>query len=278
MSNYRVPAGSMVNLYPLVMPLKRHGVHEKFAGKGENAVNATTDSLVSGLNDEENIEAEWQSENRTRAALYNLFATAMARQVDEAWLNPGFTATLRGGLPDNPGKELVLKAIDSAQTDRKYFDEMQLDFDALFTVPGSKLIFPYESCYMCRNVDGTFGRLWQEPAQDMYRILQEWQLKFAEGWDLIPDHIAVELFFMAHVCHVAGEADFNDQEVVAKLKDWQERFFRSHLAQWVFYLLRNMEQKAGTDYYRGLTMLLRAFLAEEWKVLKSPEDDLHILI
>lgn len=229
-------------------------------------MNASTDSQASGLKAEQNTEAEWESDNRTRAALYNLFAAAMARKIDETWLNPGFEATLRGGLPDSAGKDLVLKAIGSARTDRKWFDEVQLDFDALFIVPGPKLIFPYESCYTHRNVDGTFGRLWQEPAQDMHRFLKEWEIEFAEGWDLIPDHIAVELSFMGNLCRLVSQRAGNEEEI-QRILGWQEQIFINHLGPWVFELLGNMERKAETDFYRGLAKLLHAFLQEESEAL-----------
>ena len=228
-----------------------------------------------GLEDKRNqtFNAQWQEDNRTRAAIYNLFATALARKIDQSWLSSDFQNTLTGGLPDGAGKELMIKALDKAQNNQEYFGEIQLDFDALFIVPGPKLIFPYESCYSCRNIDGTFGRLWQEPAQEMYRILQEWELKFAEGWDLIPDHIAVELFFMAHLCHKATESNLMQDEIFM-LEEWQQNFFKTHLVNWAFDLIRNFQHKAGTDFYVGLVTLLAFFLEEEWRMLKNPDDDI----
>ncbi len=201
-------------------------------------------------------------EGTVRATLYNIFADTLARSLDESWLNPHFQGRLKAGLPAVPGKEEMLAALARAADDREYFKEIQLDYDALFRVPGPKLLFPYESCYTRRNIDGSFGRLWQEPAQDMQRILKEWDLSFAEGWDLIPDHIAVELFFMGNLCHVQGEQNLQDGDR-DKLGEWQARFMENHLSNWVFELLDNLERKAETPFYRGLARLLRAFLEEE---------------
>ncbi|MHB1406591.1 MAG: TorD/DmsD family molecular chaperone [Desulfitobacteriaceae bacterium] len=201
-------------------------------------------------------------EGTVRATLYNIFADTLARSLDESWLNPHFQGRLKAGLPAVPGKEEMLAALARAAAEREYFKEIQLDYDALFRVPGPKLIFPYESCYTRRNIDGSFGRLWQEPAQDMQRILKEWDLSFAEGWDLIPDHIAVELFFMGHLCSVQGQQNLQggDRDM---LGEWQARFMENHLSNWVFELLDNLERKAETPFYRGLARLLRAFLEEE---------------
>ena len=110
------------------------------------------------------LTANFQNESATRAVLYNIFAGALARKVDDAWLNRSFREKLRMGLPDVSGKDELLNALERADADPEYFGELQLDYDALLNVPGPKLTFPYESCYTHRNIDGTYGRLWQEPA------------------------------------------------------------------------------------------------------------------
>ena len=205
--------------------------------------------------------ADFQNESATRAVLYNLFAGALARKVDDAWLNPSFREKLQMGLPDVSEKNVLLKALARAEADPKYLGELQLDYDALLNVPGPKLTFPYESCYTHRNIDGTYGRLWQEPAQDMHLILKEWEIVFAEGWDLIPDHIALELFFMAELCRRTSTAKNAEDE--ERLQEWQVRFFQAHLNSWIFEFVSVFEMKADTDFYRGLAQLLRAFLEEE---------------
>ncbi len=205
--------------------------------------------------------ADFQNESATRAALYSLFAGGLARKVDDSWFNPRFREKLQMGLPDVSGKEELLKALKRAEEDPKYFRELQLDYDALLNVPGPKLTFPYESCYTHRNIDGTYGRLWQEPAQDMHLILKEWEIVFAEGWDLIPDHIALELFFMAELCRRTSTAKNAEDE--ERLQEWQVRFFQAHLNSWIFEFVSVFEMKADTDFYRGLAQLLRAFLEEE---------------
>lgn len=197
----------------------------------------------------------------SRAVLYNLFAILLARKMDDSWLNPHFQKQLQFGFPESKGKTELLSALEKAQDDSGYYQELQLDYDRLFNVPGPNLTFPYESCYTHRNIDGTFGRLWQEPAQDMQRILKEWEIELAECWDLIPDHIAVELFFMAELCHrLANSKVLNEDEAI---KNWQINFFHEHLKSWIFEFLDRLKEKAETAFYRGGAKLLREFLTEE---------------
>ncbi|MDI6813869.1 MAG: molecular chaperone TorD family protein [Desulfitobacteriaceae bacterium] len=202
------------------------------------------------------------SEAGAEAALYNLFATALSRKLDASWLTPSFRVQWESALPDISGKSEILGALNRAAQKETYYQEVLLDYDALFLVPGPQLIFPYESCYTHRNIDGSFGRLWQEPAQDMQRILQDWGIKFAEGWEFIPDHIGIELYFMSHLWHKASEPGLAKSERES-LSEWQERFFATHITNWAFELLDNLERKADTDFYRGVAMVLRAFLKEE---------------
>ena len=205
--------------------------------------------------------SNFQNESVNRAVLYNLFAGSLARKIDDSWLNLSFREKLQMGLPDIFGKEKLLEALKKAEEDPNYFEELQLDYDALFNVPGLKLTFPYESCYTHRNIDGTYGRLWQEPAQEMHRILGEWEIVFAEGWDLIPDHVAIELFFMAELCCRTSLAqEVEDQK---RLQEWQVEFFQAHLNSWMLEFVNVLEMKADTDFYRGIAYLLRGFLEEE---------------
>src|SRR5665648_46150 len=207
------------------------------------------------------LTADFQNESATRAVLYDLFAGALARKIDDAWLNQSFREEIQMGLPDISGKDELLNALERADADPKYFGEIQLDYDALLNVPGPKLTFPYESCYTHRNINGTYGRLWQEPAQDMHRILKEWGIVFAEGWDLIPDHIAIELFFMAELCRRTSLAQ--ECEDRKRLEEWQVKFFQTHLNSWMLEYVNVLEIKADTGFYRGMAHLLRAFLEEE---------------
>lgn len=215
--------------------------------------------------DQQSIEQissqEIKEAETSRAVLYNLFATLLARKTDDTWLNPHFQKQLQFGLPESEGKTELLGALERALNDLIYFRELQLDYDRLFIVPGPNLTFPYESCYTHRNVDGTFGLLWQESAQDMQRILTEWEIKFAEGWDLIPDHLAVELFFMAELCHRRAKSKGPDEDEA--LRNWQSIFFNKHLLPWAFEFLNRLEEKADTAFYRGGAKLLREFLTEE---------------
>lgn len=196
----------------------------------------------------------------SRAVLYNLFASFLSRKIDQTWLDEHFQTQLQFGFPESEGKEQLLNSLKKALISKEYYEEIQFDYDQLFIIPGPNLTFPYESCYTHRNIDGTFGRLWQEPAQDMQRILKEWNIQFAEGWDMIPDHIAVELFFMAELCKLSTEAIGEEQSVV---HEWQVNFFKTHLRVWVFEFLDRLEAKAESDFYRGGAKLLKEFLREE---------------
>lgn len=205
-------------------------------------------------------ELSLKDQEYSRYALYNLFASLFVKKPEQFGLTNDFIHHFQLGLPENDVITELGKEFERALLDPEYFHRVSLDFDGMFNVPGANQIFPYESCYTHRNVDGTFGRLWQEPAQDMDRILNEWKIRFAEGWALIPDHVAIELYFMGELCRLRSKAQDSDQNT---LLEWQTRFFQTHLEPWIFDLLNNMEVKAETVLYRNIAKLIKAFLLEE---------------
>ncbi|ACL19256.1 anaerobic dehydrogenase protein-like protein [Desulfitobacterium hafniense DCB-2] len=203
---------------------------------------------------------EEQSSDGSRAVFYNLFANMLGREINKSWLDSGFQSELLRTLPDSEGKTALLNSLAKASAVPEGLREIQLDYEQLFIIPGPKLTFPYESCYTHRNMDGTYGRIWQEPARAMYKILKDWDIHFPEGQDLIPDHIAVELFFMAGLCQKQSIAQGSEKRI---LEDWQVRFFGAHIKNWVCEFLANLVKKADTGYYQGCAVLLGEFLEEE---------------
>ena len=203
----------------------------------------------------------FETENHLRrAVIYNFFACLFGKKIDELWLDPGFQKLLNEELPSYDGKMQLLDHLNLAGSDLEAFNKIQNDFDNLFNIPSSDSTFPYESCYAKKSSDGTFGRLWQEPARDMQRIFKGWEIEFSDGWNLIPDHIAMQLFFMSHLCYLSVSNSYDQKE---KLKIWQTNFFNQHLVNWVFAFLANVERRATTAFYRGGAQLLTAFLRRE---------------
>ncbi len=79
-----------------------------------------------------------------------------------------------------------------------------------------------------------------------------------------PDHIGVELEFMAQLCRKAAAAmEKGEEKTVMEVRDKQARFFREHLSQWAEDLSKEMRKSAETLFYRCLGDILATFLGIE---------------
>jgi TorA maturation chaperone TorD len=85
-----------------------------------------------------------------------------------------------------------------------------------------------------------------------------------------PDHIGVELEFMAQLCRkVADALQTGDKQMATEKREKQKHFFQEHLLNWPEALAKEMRTKAGTIFYRCLADLLSNFLDMEKRFLLS---------
>jgi TorA maturation chaperone TorD len=76
-----------------------------------------------------------------------------------------------------------------------------------------------------------------------------------------PDHIAVELEFMAYLCGL--EACAETEDVVKAMRGRQARFLEQHLWRWFPSFLNRLDEKAPTSFYLQVAEATRGFLESE---------------
>jgi len=124
--------------------------------------------------------------------------------------------------------------------------ELALAYTRLFLGPQKPLAYPYESVY----VEGQLGGM---TCGQVTRCYAEAGLKLMSSMREMPDHISVELAFMAHLA--AQEEQAPDQ---AKLwRQRQRRFLLDHLARWLPMFWQNVENSPAHPYYREAARSLR---------------------
>ncbi len=174
-----------------------------------------------------------------RAEGYRLLSRLYARELDAPLLTglrgaaTGIFAPLAGALDEAPE---VLRA----------------DFAGLFLAAGSadgKAAIPCESLYV-----GGKHLFFGAPWEDMDRRIREAGL--APSGDLMADHLAVELEFMA-------------QLVETGTPEAQLEFLTAHLQNWLPRLAADMRALAQTDFYRALAQVTTDFLTQEQALLEA---------
>lgn len=82
------------------------------------------------------------------------------------------------------------------------------------------------------------------------------------------DHIALELEFMAHLCHETQQALCNrDWPAISALLNAQLDFLTKHLLNWTPAFCADIEKYAATAFYQGIGTITRGYLGLEQAIL-----------
>ncbi|MFA5111409.1 MAG: molecular chaperone TorD family protein [Desulfobaccales bacterium] len=202
-----------------------------------------------------------------RSALYGFFGQAFLRgpsqQFLEALVSDEGMANLREIFPDAAYREELAKVGLEAREGILTLEEAVLDFEALFRVPGTCYLSPYESVYRAQGAGGRC-RLCGPEAAAVERLYLKEGLGPNDGFTELPDHVGVELEFMAYLCGKALDTmRAGDQPLLAEYRRRQQHFFREHVETWVSLLAERLASQAQTSLYRFLGNFLNLFLQLE---------------
>lgn len=157
-------------------------------------------------------------------------------------------------------------------------DEMRLAYTRLFVGPGPAFVPPYASLYRHdeRSAATDSGNdfrhlsrkvvLWGPEAVAVEVAYHEAGLEIAPGQPRVPDHLALELQFMQHLC--ARQADAEARGDPAGAVYWYERqcaFLRDHLQPWLpnFVARLDAAETEAERVYRALAVLTLAYV--QWE-------------
>ncbi len=212
---------------------------------------------------------EWLED---REQTYQFLAQAYRAEPTHGFL-AGLLSVLHGGAEagETPGHALLRRwaAKVPAGDLSQVIEALEIEYARLFLVPtGPARAIPYESFYTSRN-----GMLMQEAAHQVIAAYgaagMAWQPESRE----FPDHISVEMQFMARLCSSALEA------AAAGLPDLcstaiarQREFLDCHLLVWVPQFALDVERTARDDFYRAVAQITREFLADEAEGLAKAVD------
>jgi TorA maturation chaperone TorD/NAD-dependent dihydropyrimidine dehydrogenase PreA subunit len=144
---------------------------------------------------------------------------------------------------------------DLAQAFSRAEPGLEEEFTRLFLGPGRPVAHPYESVYR-------EGQTMGATTLDVRRRLVEEGL--APGGPWLPDHVAIELAFMAHLAAreaLAWDADDSD-EAWCQLRQ-QGSFLQEHLCAWLPQFCRRILAGRPMVYYAELAQRAETFVAND---------------
>ncbi|MEM0452514.1 MAG: molecular chaperone TorD family protein [Nitrososphaerota archaeon] len=142
-------------------------------------------------------------------------------------------------------------------------DYANLFLGVLYARRREGIIHPSESVYLT-------GLLYQEPAEEVENLYLDFGLVKDEKFKEPEDHIALELYFMAHLSAKSIRAlEHNELHEVKKLLKAQKEFLEKHILKWVPKLAQDILQYAETEFYRGIAKITNGYLEADKILLKE---------
>lgn len=146
--------------------------------------------------------------------------------------------------------------------------DLAVDYARVFLgagIAGDAVAYPYESIYTSPK------RLIMQDARDqVVAAYRAKGLNKAERLDFPEDHIALELEFMAHLCHETQHAlDMQEGLLVSACLKEQMDFLAQHLLNWVPAFCADVEKFAGTEFYKAVAKVTNGYLHLERTILEE---------
>ncbi len=171
-----------------------------------------------------------------------------------------------GDRPDvKAGLELLQQWTQRNQSglSESEFDAIRSDYTRLFIGPGKVQAPPWESVYF--NDSRT---IFDERTLQVREYYRKFGLESVRVRQEPDDHVGLEMAFLAHLAGDALKAlEAGDQVEVERLLDAQRQFASEHLFSWFGSWYKLVEEKAHSDFYRGLALLTKGVLVEIAEIL-----------
>lgn len=188
--------------------------------------------------------------------LYGFLATIFREEMSAELLGHLRSPEIRDVLAE-AGVEMGENFMEMPE--EQLLGELGLEFTALFLGPGGH-ISPHESVH----VEGGGGMLWGDETVAVRKYVQAAGFKYDDKFKGMPDHLCVELEFMAEVARQEGEAwKKGDRDKAANCLEFEQEFMTDHLATWVFEFCGKVMKKAQRPFYRDMAKLTSDFLKSE---------------
>jgi TorA maturation chaperone TorD/NAD-dependent dihydropyrimidine dehydrogenase PreA subunit len=201
-----------------------------------------------------------------RSQLYAALAQGFRRPTP-AWFaadadGPSLAQALREAMaeiaasPLNKPLDAVVGFLEHRITEEA-LRTLEIEYSRLFVGPARLEAPPYESVYRDPQ-----GLVMGTAAQDVLWCYAAEGLTLSPGYHDLPDHVAVELEFMAHLAGREAQAwKREDVEGALTYLGKEDAFLRDHLKGWVSAFCERIRGGTEHPFYAALATLTGAFVA-----------------
>ena len=147
------------------------------------------------------------------------------------------------------GLKILQDFITRWQPDR--LNALKLDYTRLFIGLEKVLAPPYASVYLSEDF-----LLYEKPLLEVRRFYEKLGLHVHPKKRDPDDHIGFELYGLSFLCEKTAEAiNIKDKESFNRYRVLLIEFLSNHIDPWIGGFLSLVEEKAETDYFRGVAIV-----------------------
>lgn len=135
------------------------------------------------------------------------------------------------------------------------------EYHDLFKVPLSKYVAAYESVY--RN-----GHLSGQSAVNVKKIYNTLGFRIPREHYELPDHLGIELAFIAVLCKEEHKAwKSKNTRLAGSVRKTEERFLNDHIIPWLPELYRKICEKTKSSFYPAMAKITLDFVLADANTL-----------
>ncbi len=193
---------------------------------------------------------------RERSGLYGFLAEVFRAEPSLDLLrrikDPGFAEVLEAAGA-HLGEELA------GRPENALLEDLAVEYTRLFLGPG-RHVRPYAATYL----DGAGASLCGPTTAWVRDFMERAGFEFGSGHRDLPDHVSVELEFMARMAaRDAAAVEAGDAAAASQSRRIQREFLETHLGRWLPRFCGHAAEQAELSFYRELARLAGHFLDSE---------------
>ncbi|MFN2363771.1 MAG: molecular chaperone [Halarsenatibacteraceae bacterium] len=142
--------------------------------------------------------------------------------------------------------------LKAALKDYSKLETLLVEYSKLFLGPDKLLAPPYGSYYLDDKV--TIG----ESTREIIKIYEKLDLEISDSFQELPDHIALELYFMAFLA--SQKPNLDSESELDNLYKWQEMFLDKYILSWIDKFIAKIRNNFNSSYYLAMADLLEVYL------------------
>lgn len=197
--------------------------------------------------------------------LAGLFLQPPSAAMLELLREKGASALLPAGDDTAPWMQDMSAFCEEIKTMADPAGEMEAEYTALFVLPSG--VLPHEAAYLDEQ-----KRLGGRITMAVARFYEEAVMETSEDCIEMPDHLGMELAFMARLCGLEKLFRAEDDQVSLQVCcSFQRNFMNRHLGCWARQCCEEVMNQAGYGFYRAVAQITMAFLAAEEEHLSCEE-------